>query len=61
MDYTIFNGVDMFTMRDLTDRELIELFEDLDAIRKGTLPALQGETNCGGMKVGVYLVLDQED
>ena len=61
MDYTIFNGVDMFTMRDLTDRELIELFEDLDAIRKGTLPALQGETNCDGMKVGVYLILDQKE
>ena len=60
MDYTIFNGVDMFTMRDLTDSELIELFEDLDAIRKGTLPALQGEVYCGGIKVGVVLILNQE-
>jgi len=51
----------MSVTRDLTDSELIELFEELDAIRKGTLPALQGETDCDGMKVGVYLVLDQKE
>ena len=61
MDYAIWDGVNMFVIRDLIDSGLIALFEDLDAIRKGTLPALQGETDCDGMKVGVYLVLDQEE